>query len=497
MSENVPYGRESGLYKWVDPSEPVAFINVIPEKRTPRLRGVFNYSPYAVENQKALVLEDRMESMHITSERNKLPILEMTLFNEDQKLLGSPIVVKGTIVEVRWGYVGYMGKTRKFKVSKVRGVDHRSKVYGKVRVTCVGLLSSLNTTKKCRKFVNVRPYQVAEHIAKEYGFSRKNSIIGRQNPPASPQTFTQQNQTDAQFLSTIAKKLGWVFKVDNETFVFAPRDKMKKSVPIRHYTYWHDEDGWIISFEPESTVFGVAGTVRVRSRDPKKCVPIAVAVNPFDRVQASMGKNTPLRSARPKKNETTDCNCSKKQKSLLSKPKIHRSKKAGKPGHEISSLDVGAVNRNKKQVKKEAQVRQAHEQMRVFAADVRQIGDPDLWDEELLSYDGIGYGLDGFWRISRVVHRIDRNGYTVEMKIRTDAVDLSSQFPGKKTVKKNNTMGKPRPKIKKDTDLKPLKVLKIPTEPPPGKMLNAQGLTIDEVRALKRSGVKKKLKFSR
>ena len=395
---------------------------------------------------KGMDLSDRLVRMKVISKSGAMASAELTFWNEDQALLGSPVMHHGALVRLRWGYSGRLGPQREFKVEKVKGTRARVANFGLLTIVVKGKLNDLNGKPKSRVFKNMEVVDVAERIAKENGFSGFALDIASRE--GIRKTFRQQNQTDAQFLQQLAQQEAFAFMIVGGRFIFQYDHLVNKSLPLGYYTYYTDREGWIKRFEPETDVTVNFGVVEVKSRDPGTGKLVKSSATVRTRTRPTLGKFNIGLPAIDRQDQILEyikglgsigadvvLNLGSQVADLAApgsstarllrrlKRRIHRTTNTQKPGVTPTKQVINRPGATARDVRREAKTRQLHVQRRGIKARTIFIGDPDLWANFLIHVDNLAPGWSGLWKIVECVHTIDSKGFEVEMKVRKDGLD--------------------------------------------------------------------------
>lgn len=399
----------------IDVNEPVAYISVLSSSTQGRGNrritagqsdngSAFESSTSAIAN-----LSDRIVSMKVTADSKKVAQAEITFYNEDLALNDTPIIQKGTLVKLSWGYSGYMSKPRTFKVQKVKGTRARVKNMGQLTVICYAQTFDLHGKVRSICYKNTTPTAIARQIARRYGIRDGDLVLGQDN--GKRQTVHQVNQTDAQFLQSLAQKLGWTFQVEDGVLTFADVEKIDKNLPIASYTYFTDEVGWIKRFEPQTTVVSTPGAVTVKSRDPISGKKVQHTQTIENRQQKSLCRFVEMVPA------------TKGGAQIVEKKKVvHRNKSPLKSGVTPSNQVVNTPAKNSSQVKQESKTRHQNAIASAVQSRLVIVGDPDIWHGVLLNLENVGKMFTGLHRVHRCIHLLDNRGYEVDCKLRRDGV---------------------------------------------------------------------------
>lgn len=357
------------------------------------------------------ILSDRVIKLKVTANSKRVAEAEITFWNEDLALLDHPVMQKGTILQISWGYSGYMSKKRKFKVQKVKGSTARVAAWGQLKIICYDQTFDFHGRAKSRCFHATKRSSIVRKIAREYGIPVSDQIIGIDQIDLNVDTYFQSNETDAQFIKELAQELDWVFKVQDGILMFAPPSMLSLKQPIASYVYFTDDEGWIKRFEPTTSIAAIPGSVTVKSRDPKTGKKVQSTATLQNRKKKSLCLYTETRPG-----ETSGSAIQ------LTAKKIHRSKAPLKAGVVPSSVVVNSPGLTARQAKTEARTRLSKYLRQAVKSRMDVIGDPDLWDSLLVNVENVGKAMSGLHRIQECTHTVDSSGYDVSMKLRREGV---------------------------------------------------------------------------
>lgn len=395
-------------------SEPVVYISILSKSTTGKNSrvgaGQSDYSPsFTAGTSGSDLLTHRLVALKVTADVKRVAQAEITLYNEDQALNDTAVMQKGTLLKISWGYTGYMGRVRTFKVHKIKGSTARVSNFGQLKIIALMQTYDLHGAVRSKCYMNTSIVGIARQIAKRYGVPLGDMRLGPDDLKRA--TYHQVNQTDAQFLQSLAQKLGWTFQVEDGIFTFAPVDVVDKNEPLATFTYFTDEQGWIKRFEPTTSVMSLPGSVTVKSRDPISGKRVQHTQTIENRKKKSLCKYTELIPA-----ERAGSQIGKLGK------RIHRSKAALKPGVVPSSQVVSVPGKNSRQVQQEATTRHTNVLLESVKARMIVVGDPDLWHSVLITVEGVGKMLSGLCRIFKCQIYLDHRGFEVDCKIRREGV---------------------------------------------------------------------------
>lgn len=143
----------------------------------------------------------------------------------------------------------YMGHKKKFRLMLDGEITHIEADFGEdgtpyITIGAIDNTNKMTTTKKSRVFKNKTVADVVRAIAKEYGFKP----VVQDTKPILEQ-ITQENETDAQFLSKLADDEAYKLYIITETNELYFGDKIR-DFKIEENIYYNSGDNTIISFRP-------------------------------------------------------------------------------------------------------------------------------------------------------------------------------------------------------------------------------------------------------
>lgn len=225
-----------------DRSRPLLYVRVIPE-------GARDEAVQRVD------LTDEVLSWEYQDCEKKADLLKLTVDNRTLANFDNPIWKKGNIVEVTWGYPGRMAPARRMVIDSVKGFQELS-------VEAHGLDMLMNKKVRCRAFEGLTRSQIAEQIAEEWGYGADARYV--QTTEEVLEVVTQAQQSDAAFLTRLARQEGFLFFLDFDGFHF--HERMTGQQPYRTLTYYTDKrEGDILSISVENDITAKPGRVRAWS----------------------------------------------------------------------------------------------------------------------------------------------------------------------------------------------------------------------------------------
>lgn len=341
-------------------------------------------------------LSDRVLSFEFEDHETKADKLSLKVNNWDLSQFDDPIWKKGTILEVTWGYPGRLAPIRRAIVQKIKG--GRS-----LTIEAHGMAMFMHKIKRSRVFENMTLAEIARKIAGEYGAIIGGGASGTNGDNIKVDTEldkkvphrVQASETDAHFLSRLAKRHGLQFYVDSQGVHFKERNL--KQAPVRSYT-WFNGDGVeaeFIDFEIENDVTARAGSITKRGFDPLAKKKIEHKAN---------NESTPRAGMMP-------------VIEIIDAPTgaLILQKRSAEEHVEHSPEPTSAG------LKSHAQGEFRQTQHTTVKLSFTCVGDPDVLAKRVVEFNGIGKRLSGRYYTKEVTHSLDGSGgYTIKGKAITD-----------------------------------------------------------------------------
>lgn len=346
-------------------------------------------------------LSDRVLSFEYEDHETKADKLTLKVNNWDLSQFDDPIWKKGTILEVTWGYPGRMAPIRRAIVQKIKGARQ-------LTIEAHGMAMVMHKIKRSRVWANMTLAEIARKIAGEYGSifgadasgtTSDNIKIDTELDKKVPHR-VQTSETDASFLSRLAKRHGLQFYVDSQGLHFKERNL--RQAPIRAYMWYNgdrkvgdrSEAEWI-DFDIENDVTARAGSITKKGFDPlaKK-----VISHKADNASTKRDGLAPvIEIIDPRTGAST----------------LQKRSAEEHVEHSTESTSAG--------VKSHAQGEYRQTQHMTVKLNFTCIGDPDVLAKRVVEFKGIGKRLSGRYYIKEVTHSIDGSGgFTIKGKAHTD-----------------------------------------------------------------------------
>lgn len=360
-------------------------------------RPIFRVTAYPEgQDSSPIDLSDRILSFEFEDHETKADKLSLKIENWSLDQFDDPIWRKGTILEFCWGYPGRLAPIRRAIVQKISGGRT-------LTVTAHGMAMIMHKIKRSRVFENMTMAEIARKIAGEYGAVFGSGAAGTTGDNIKVDAAldkkvahrVQASETDASFLSRLAKRHGLQFYVDSAGLHFKERNLSQ--APVRSYT-WFNGDGVeaeFLDFEIENDVTARAGAITKRGLDPLS----------------------------KKKIEHKADNSSSERPGLMPVVEIIDpatgalllQKRAAEEHVEHSPEPTAAG------LKSHAQGEFRQTQHTTVKLSFTCVGDPDVLAKRVMEFNGIGKRLSGRYYTKEVTHTIDGSGgYVIKGKAITD-----------------------------------------------------------------------------
>ncbi|HXF62688.1 MAG TPA: VgrG-related protein [Caldilineaceae bacterium] len=181
---------------------------------TIKLDGATNYK-----------LEDGLQELLVESTYNmpSMAMLRIVVGEEDKDWLDNTEVAIGKPVEITLAAPGLYGGEEGLAFSgEIVAHEHEFSALGKhmLVIRAYDKMHRLHIGQHTRTFQRVTDWQVVQKLAREAGLSAKSS-----NPPTTQQVYLiQNNQTNLEFLSYRARRIGYHLYVQGQELHFEPHD---------------------------------------------------------------------------------------------------------------------------------------------------------------------------------------------------------------------------------------------------------------------------------
>lgn len=216
---------------------------------------------------------------------------------------------------------------------------------------------------------------------------------------------SQSAQTDAQLISTYARKFGYVFYIDHKGLHLKQRDTVYKKGPTKVLTWFNGNGEWL-DFRYENDANEKAGDSTAKGIDPLNKKTFEVNAGDDETKRNGLGVRGREYSAR--------------QGTFTAAARDGGSTGAASPGRS-DEVDVGPTSiTDPTLAKKKADGKLKKKRGHAHELTGTLVGDPKFEAKTILQVEGIGRRLSGKWAIKSVEHRIDDSGYTCTFKAERD-----------------------------------------------------------------------------
>jgi len=330
-------------------------------------------------------LGDRLIGFTFEDSDNKTDKASIQIDNWDLFFFDSPLIVKGALLEVSWGYPDRMSPVRELVVRKVKG-------FTTLQVEAHAKSVLMNRIAMCRVFEDVTRADVARQIAEENGFSGAFAEI--EDTEEVFESINQAGETDARFLTRLARREGFRFWVDQTGLHWHGR--RFDQPPARVYRYFTDPNqGDILSVSLDNDVLAKPGRSRVRGRDARRRTSIDVSGSDADTPRDSLGDV--IEVVDPETGTTT----------------LDRRNATASVRSSAASSEGRA--------RREANARFRSSSQKTVELKLQVVGDPEQLAKSIVEVQGISQFLSGKYYIKNVKHVLSSSGYTMELDCIKDA----------------------------------------------------------------------------
>jgi len=189
------------------------------------------------------LLRERMKSFEFNDKEMGISIAKFVLRNDDLVLLDEPGFTSGQCLSLQWGWEGDLKPARNVIVKKLRGTDPRE-------ILCFSEETLMDNDEVNQDWGKISTWDIVHEIGKR----NKNAyqlpysdifvhIADTQQMRLKKQV--TQKTTDARMLIKLAKKLSYLFWIDEMGLHFKPRPT--GNVPVATYTFRQDLAGDVLT----------------------------------------------------------------------------------------------------------------------------------------------------------------------------------------------------------------------------------------------------------
>lgn len=370
----------------------------------------------------------RVSQFDYEDDEKKVDLVKLTMDNRDLSLLDSPIIEKGTVLTVMWGYPGNLTPPRECVVQKVTGSLSLS-----VEAHDKGVL--MNKEAKTKVFEGKTRSEVVAAIATENGYGSDRQFIT--TTPTRYPTITQ-SSTDAQLMKKLADLEGFEFYVDWDGLHWHARKVEQKPVRILQY-YLPPDVGDIESWSLENDISGKPGAFTVKGRDPVERQDVNHTASDENTPRTTLSAR-PEVSSSPSPTEIIDPRTGEVTQATSSAPKSPTAApgSAAKPS---SASDVRPTTETTESgAKAEATGLFTRSQQATVGLKVLIVGDPSIAAKTVVEIRGLGQRFSGKYYVTTAKHSLSSGGYKTALTLKRDGTNASTggKSSGDSASKPNN-----------------------------------------------------------
>ena len=215
------------------------------------------------------LLRERMKSFEFNAKEMGISIAKFVLRNDDLALLDDPGFVAGQALNLQWGWENDLKPTRNVIVKKLRGTNPRE-------VLCFSEETLLDNDEVNQDWGRISTWDIVHEIGKRnknvYQLPYSDIFVHiadtQQTRLKRPVT---QKTTDARMLIKLAKKLSYLFWIDEMGLHFKPRPT--GNVPAATYNFRQDLKGDVLTmpqFEENFASDVNQVTIKCKDKNTKK-----------------------------------------------------------------------------------------------------------------------------------------------------------------------------------------------------------------------------------
>ena len=359
-------------------------------------------------------LRERVLSWEFTDKSRGADKAKLTLDNHDLSLFDSESMQNGNKLHVQWGYPQKMYPTQVVTIQKVKG-------FRKLMVE--------GTAEEARRFLGVQrtrtwenatEFDVAEEIARQLGFiDERTRAVEDAGIDVARRGITQSGETDMQFLTRLARRIGAIFYISSGVFHFhQPHEGVP---PLKTVTYWSDGAGQVIG-DPdiEHNVQGRPGRVTRRGHSPRdRASTEGVASNREDAGRPVLGEVLPC-------SDPTSIDWDALERGLEGQGFTDDFPQSVPPEQSEAQSDVSPTSaESDTEAQSQARQRFRAGQRGAIKIGLTVVGDVDLRADTTLRLEGVGEKYSGNYYIEEAVHTLNPGNYQTKCKLKRNATSRS------------------------------------------------------------------------
>lgn len=400
----------------------MSVINSAPLSAIDKTHPVVSLMPVAgITSDLTERLEEQWTSLRFDDHAKKADELVLVVEDDDGSLLRAENLVFGAVLRVSWGYPGTMAPPRDVIVKKIQAnlaqarrrplrEALRGSLYGRgyhLEYTGLGKLVQLHLKSRSGRVWArpdgrpLTPFEIVTEVARDYGYrgsalhlptfsEQAASVLSRRE-----ETWVQRaSETDAQFLSRLARTLGLTFSIRDDGLHFHEPESTSTKSEIVRIDLDRDED-LVLGLEVVGDVrIPLPSIVRVRSYDAKTKKVAGVDVS------GDASKLSAILLAPMGVRGTTAADAvvnAERAKNVLADETKPRSR----------SRILAEVHRFEERIR------------HAWKLKLRMVGDPRLRAGRRMEVVNAAPLIDGVWYVEHVLHQVDpAGGYVVTVDLR-------------------------------------------------------------------------------
>ncbi len=330
-------------------------------------------------------LRGRVLSFRYEDHDQRADACTLELDNRDLALFDREDLAGGTILGVSWGYPHAMSPRRRVVIRRLKG-------FARLTLECHAISTLFDRVTRTRRFENRTESEVVREVAHELGYDDAFNQI--EDTTERLDVSVQSAETDARFLARLATRHGFVFQADEAGLVW--RRPRRDERPTHVLTYYDTQSGDILDVNVESDLGRRAGSVTVRSRDPRTRTTIEASATSDSVPRTTLGEVV----------EVVD-------------PETGTSAletRIATSSVRTTTAETAAAA----QTEADSRYRAAEE--RAVRLTLRVVGDPTLSSGRIVEVRNISRLLSGNYFVRTATHAVAGDGYTTELALRRDGV---------------------------------------------------------------------------
>jgi phage protein D len=331
-------------------------------------------------------------SLEYEDAAKKVDAISLSIDNYEGRLWDDKRIAKGDLLIVQWGYPDNMSPPRRCLIQSVKGG-------AKLKIEALGrgmtmhreprlIVFDENTiTKVRRKGGGWSRSEIAEHIAREHGYSDANLWI--EDTQVRLPIISQAKKTDWQMLQALARRERYACYIDFDGFHFEPAQLNQK--PIREVRWFTPPmQGEILEYEVENNILLRPGVIKATGIDPKTKKRFTVSASNPETQRDGLGGTVEV--------------------GRLFEPDTGR-------GYVLTDRIAAS---NEKDAKRRVDALFKAAQRVNVELKLKLIGDPSLVAKSVIRVTGISALIDGNYYVRSAKHKVDSSGFTMDLDCITD-----------------------------------------------------------------------------